>query len=563
MIQFNLIDEKWIPVRRHDGSETMIAPWEVTKEFTDNPIVALNAPRPDFNGALIQFLIGLVQTVAAPANRVEWKQKLDKPPEPEELKAAFMTVHNAFELGGDGPRFMQDKEKLESKDLCIDRLLIDMPGNKTRDENTDHFVKRNTVTCMCHSCCATALFTLQTNAPKGGRGKLTSLRGGGPLTTLVLNDKRCSSLWRTIWLNTLVSGDFLRICGSIDKNTDSDKFPWCGKTRTGIKTAAIEVHPAQMYWGMPRRIRLNLERSKQGKCGICGIYSYNLIDSYREKTKGNDYKGGWLYPLSPFFHKGNALTAVHAQPGGVSYRNWLGFVQEEGKDKIPAKVVHEFKTIRQQSDRQFRLWAFGYDMDSMKARCWYDSVMPLISVKPDSIKNYEDETANLISTADIICGNTKIAIKRAIQGRPQFDPLTKKIKWKYQDINKIPSDEQDERKKVLFAMNDQSTYMAIDVFFWQSTEKAFYETLHSLKKAVEANDDLVEIHKTWHQTLCYASMKLFDINVSEGINEDVAPKRVVLALSELKMFNQGNKIKELLDLPVKTAAAKGKKNAVL
>ncbi len=327
-------------------------------------------------------------------------------------------------------------------------------------------------------------------------------------------------------------------------------FPWLGKTRTGVITAPVEVHPAQMYWGMPRRIRLNQEKRVQGQCDICGIFSDNLIVSYREKIQGNNYKGAWLHPLSPYFYKDNVPSAIHAQPGGVSYRNWLGLVQEDGTDKQPARVVHEFKTNRQQPDWQFRLWAFGYDMTHNNARCWYDSVMPLITVNPDSVKNYENETANLIRTADIICGNTKIAIKRAIQGKAHLDPSTHKIIWKYQDIKKIPSDEQDERKKVLYAIKDQSTFMAGDVFFWQSTETAFYEALYSLKKAFEVGDASVEIHKTWHDSLCKASVELFDFNVSGGPIEDADPKRVVLARRELEMFNRSNKIKELLGLPV-------------
>ncbi len=140
---------------------------------------------------------------------------------------------------------------------------------------------------------------------------------------------------------------------------------------------------------------------------------------------------------------------------------------------------------------------------------------------------------------------------------------TVEIIWKYQDIKKIPLDEQDERKKVLYAIKDQSTFMASDVFFWQSTETAFYEALHSLKKAFEAGEESVEIHKTWHSSLCKASGELFDFNVSDGPIEDADPKRVVLARRELEMFNRSNKIKELLGLPVvqkatgKTAKKKG------
>ncbi|MBM4160672.1 MAG: type I-E CRISPR-associated protein Cse1/CasA [Ignavibacteria bacterium] len=124
MIQFNLIDEKWIPVKRRDGSEERIRPWEVTDRFDENPIVSLNAPRPDFNGALIQFLIGLVQTTFAPTDSVEWKQKLSISPSTDQLKTAFMTVHNFFELGGDGPQFMQDYDSLKQKSKPIEWLLL-------------------------------------------------------------------------------------------------------------------------------------------------------------------------------------------------------------------------------------------------------------------------------------------------------------------------------------------------------------------------------------------------------------------------------------------------------
>lgn len=187
-MHFNLIDEKWIPVRRRDGSMETISPWQVTESFTDNPVAALNAVRPDFNGALIQFLIGLVQTTAAPADDDEWEEYVDSPPSPQTLKDKFMSVHHAFELAGKGPRFMQDLQKLNAEPKGIFSLLIDAPGDNTIVNNADHFVKRDTVTSLCPSCCAMALFTMQTNAPAGGAGYRVSLRGGGPLTTLVLGD---------------------------------------------------------------------------------------------------------------------------------------------------------------------------------------------------------------------------------------------------------------------------------------------------------------------------------------------------------------------------------------
>ena len=80
----NLIHDAWIPMRRKHGEERHIAPWEVTTRYSDDPIVALAAPRPDFNGALIQFLIGLLQTTCAPDSPRTWRTWLREPPSPEE-----------------------------------------------------------------------------------------------------------------------------------------------------------------------------------------------------------------------------------------------------------------------------------------------------------------------------------------------------------------------------------------------------------------------------------------------------------------------------------------------
>lgn len=65
----NLIYDKWIPVRKADGSRDTIAPWEITK---DN-YVAVASTRPDFDGALTQFLIGLLQTTCTPDEPTWWK----------------------------------------------------------------------------------------------------------------------------------------------------------------------------------------------------------------------------------------------------------------------------------------------------------------------------------------------------------------------------------------------------------------------------------------------------------------------------------------------------------
>lgn len=551
-MQFNLIDERWIPVIRRDGTKTMIAPWEVTKDFSENPVVSLDAPRPDFNGALIQFLIGLMQTVAAPQNGTEWRKWLTDPLTPDELKVKFSSVRHAFELGGDGPRFMQDFEKLSVTQGEIDGLLIDMPGESTTKKNTDHFVKRNTVAGMCPSCTATALFAMQTNAPAGGQGNRTSLRGGGPLTTLVVGDKRHETLWQFIWLNVLELRTFSNICGNVSLTSDSSKFPWMAKTLTSEKVEMVSLpndfQPAVMYWGMPRRIRLNLEDLKNGNCDTCGMVSEALIHQYQQKNFGMNFTGAWLHPLSPYSSSiASEPLPSHPQPGGVSYRHWLGLVQQDNNDnKVPARVVHEFINHRQQVGWQFRVLAFGYDMKNMNARCWYESTMPLLYLDPSIKSEYENVVANMIRAAVLIGENLRIGLKNSIHGKVVVDPITRKIKWEYKDIKKLPADDDKRRAKVLFETKADTTLVSSESFFWQNTEPRFYALLSDILKDIENGTSPNTNLKEWHNCLCFESEKMFDTYSWEINIEDSDPKRIVLARSEMRKFNRNNRVTNLL-----------------
>lgn len=552
-MHFNLIDERWIPVRRRDGTKTIIAPWEVTDQFKENPVVSLDAPRPDFNGALIQFLIGLVQTVAAPQNGAEWRKKLIEPPSPDELKKAFTTVHHAFELAGDRPRFMQDYDALTVSQGNIDGILIDMPGESTTKKNTDHFIKRNTVVRLCPSCAALALFTMQINAPAGGQGNRTSLRGGGPLTTIIAGDKQHETVWQLIWLNILEHGVFANICGNSNLIEDANKFPWMATTRTSEHEENIcqpnDFHPAVMFWGMPRRIRLNTDNLTTGYCDTCGQSSDSLISQYQQKNFGMNFKGAWLHPLSPYSMGNDELIPTHPQPGGVTYRHWLGLVQQDNNDKkMPARIVHEFIINRHRTGWQFRLWAFGYDMKNMNARCWYESTMPLLYIDSSIRTEHENTVASIIKAAVIVGQNLRIALKNAIHGKAIVDPITKKIKWEYRDIKKLPSDEDKRRAKVLFETKDNSSLISVESFFWQNTESSFYELISDIIKTYENKTEYLPYLKGWHNCLCNEAKRLFDTYSWEVPIEDSNPKRIVIARSEMDKFNRGSKVRNLLNL---------------
>ncbi|HED14965.1 MAG TPA: type I-E CRISPR-associated protein Cse1/CasA [Gammaproteobacteria bacterium] len=444
----NLITDKWIPVIREDGTHDAIVPWQIAE--SENPVTEINAPRPDFQGALYQFLIGLLQTCFAPEDEDEWLEFWEEIPAPEELQAVFEKVAEAFELyNPDGAAFMQDYNLPEGETKQVPALLIAAPGAKTIKDNLDHFIKRGEVDCMCSGCAATALFSLQLNAPSGGRGHRVGLRGGGPLTTLIVSDKTDEYLWNKLWLNVLNKED-LECTPDI---LNADVLPWMGETRLSDKKGKIttpeSVQPLQMYWGMPRRIRLD-EPDGSGVCDICDEISVPVFKTYRTKNFGTNYEGAWVHPLTPYrmdIKKEKPPLSLKGQEGGLGYRHWLGLVLQEPEmgDKA-ATIIRFFNEERSYliSDGQVgALWCFGFDMDNMKARCWYDSWFPIFNLNDSQKENLIDWTGELIRTARDVVKILRGSVKSAWFRRP------KDIKG---DMSKI------------------------DAQFWQATEPDFYLT---------------------------------------------------------------------------------------
>lgn len=531
---FNLINNPWIPVRRRSGEHCLIEPWMITDKIESDPFVALDAPRPDFNGALIQFLIGLVQTTMAPPDEFEWRKLLNEPPSPETLKDAFSKYQDAFNLDGDGKRFMQDERVSSEETQNVNALLIDAPGDSTTKKNQDHFVKRRSISGFGFPTTAMALFTLQTNAPAGGAGIRTSLRGGGPLTTLVVGD----FLWQTIWFNILPDEVLQRITWIPELNNLADIFPWMGTMPTSEKGEEVlpyDVHPLQMYWGTPRRIFLDTSRETDDECSIQPSRQ-PVIRDYGTRPRGMNYASGvWQHPLTPFYEmKDMPFSPVHGSSGCTSYRHWMGYVQADKKERhFPAPIVSYFLENRADDDSQFRLWAFGYDMDNMKARCWYEGTMPLFSLPAEIKENFESTVEGMIDAATLIAGNTKEATKHALFSRIKDVNKSGFAKW---EINTQ-------------AKGSTTWIQSIGDAFWQNTESGFYESLQQLRTVVLEEEKRIDLMKSWHRILKKESDRLFDLFVEGNNIEDKDPRCIVLARKELRVNNKNNDILGALQIP--------------
>ena len=348
----NLITDAWIPVIRH-GNPVKIRPHEIAVDGVER----LNWPREDLNLACMELLIGLTFLADPPDSDGDWHERYTKP-DPERLGIAFETFSPYFELDGDGPRFLQDFDPFENQAKKNevqppDMLFIDSAAKNTVRNNSDLMVKRNRHTSLDLPLAAISLYTLQAFAPAGGAGVRTSIRGGGPLVTLIKPlDVGTCPLWRFVWCNVSEPEG-----QRLDAKSVEFALPWLRPTRTSDKNQIVTQemsHLVEAFFGMPRRIRL--------------IFAGDSVTGVVQRPYGTNYEH-WLHPLSPYYSKevGGQKFPVHPSPGKLSYRNWLGLAFGIDNDKrFKARMVSRYHNLVDAPRAE--VFVGGWAMSNMKPR---------------------------------------------------------------------------------------------------------------------------------------------------------------------------------------------------
>ena len=239
MVSFNLILDSWIPVRRSDDGPRIIRP----DQIAEPGVIFPDWPRAGLNIACLELLIGLVFLADPPANASDWRARK---PDAQRLRQRLAPLAPAFNLTGEGPRFLQDLDPLEGEPNPPDMLFSDSAGDSAAGKNADVMVRRGRYPALDLPLAAMALYTLQALAPAGGRGNRTSMRGGGPMVTLV--DPGRGNLWDLVWANV-----------PDGKPAAPEVLPWMRPTyrsdADGSEVYPEGAHPAEAFFGMPRRLR--------------------------------------------------------------------------------------------------------------------------------------------------------------------------------------------------------------------------------------------------------------------------------------------------------------------
>ncbi|OEY65569.1 type I-E CRISPR-associated protein Cse1/CasA [Marinobacter sp. X15-166B] len=509
----NIVQQAWLPFRLKDGTAQVLP----LASIRDPDVIDFALPRADFQGAAYQFAIALLQTAFAPDDEEEWGDRYLESPEEAELQNAFNLVAHAFNVVGDGPLFMQDFETLsDQKPTTVAGLLIEAPGANGIKQNTDHFIKRGVGEQMSLDMAVMALFTLQVNAPAGGVGHRVGLRGGGPLTTLVMPHSETATLWKKLWLNVINREEW----GYEDPDfTDGSVFPWLASTQESHKKGSeiyhTDVHPLHMFWAMPRRIRLLVDHS-DGQCAISGLPASTIVTSYLAKNYGNNYSGTWEHPLTPYTWDSKKPEQDHlslkAQPGGINYKTWdvMALTSDKDGQRCAGVVTHYQRNAKEvHKSEQPRLWVFGYDMDNMKARGWYSVTMPLFHVDVDAQDAIVVEIKRLQSLASSALWYTRDQIKAAWFDKPK-----------------------DAKGDISF----------IDLAFWQRSESVFFTVVEHITQQAKRGEYINPKQAgDWLNKLRSTCMDLFDEYALSELGDQRSMAKRIKARQALMKWLFGSK----------------------
>ncbi|HLV30128.1 MAG TPA: type I-E CRISPR-associated protein Cse1/CasA [Chitinispirillaceae bacterium] len=509
----NLLKDTWLPVIRQNGSlgePEKIAIWQLLDDYNSNPVTDIVAYRPDFRNAIYQLLIGIVQVTALPEDEEHWSDLYHKPWAPQEFKEKVLRFEHCFEIDSAGPAFMQDFGPIEGfKEETLGNLFINLPANEHYMVADAAKHEKGAPQQINPYWAAVALHTLQTFAPSGGRGHRVGLRGGGPLTTILIPDGDGCSLWHKIWLNIICEDTIPQLTGDISKADISDMFPWMKPTKiseNGDQLFAEECHPFHMYFGMPRRIRL-VFHDTPGECDLTGIQSSKMVKKYLTRHSGNNYNGVWQHPLNAygFDPKKPDEPPYSKKPtaGGITYRYWATLACR-AENVIPAFIIklsqesaYRRAVIKEQGAT---VWAAGYNMNNMKAECWYDATMPVYPFDPKTAEQVSAFIQELISATQDIANSVKMKVKNAWFNSPKD------------------------------AKGDMSF---VESAFWQNTEPDFYNLLRELSENPESAVLKNKLVEQWMVILSVQAYKLFEQWAMAQQEDGLDMKRVIKARIDL------------------------------
>jgi len=541
-VSFNVLADPFFPVVTQRGARRWLSFAELADDG-DDPPVDFDWPRADFNIAAYELAVGVTTLALRPTREVDWLGLWRDAPDPDALRGRLAPFVHAFELFGDGPSFLQELGGLAGDPTPIEALLIDTPGANGQKKNADLLTHRGRYPALGLRSAAMALYALQQFAPAGGAGNRTSMRGGGPMTTLIVPGAppgERSALWRVLIANLVVNED-----NDFGFDDLPKVLPWLAPTLTSDEAGGgrvvherdADTHPLQWFFGMPRRIVLQV--GGHGACSMSGIEG-PLVQGFVQKPWGVNY-GEWGHPLTPYRRQKEADPPYSVKPRSArfGYRDWVSVVvaTKEGIIAEPAKAVSAARRdgrrqqLRGATEADASLRAAGWAMNNMEAVAYLLAEQPLHLAESNTAQDDLDKAAIAFArAADEVASLLVAALRRALFGEGAKSET------------------------------DRTFFYEARAGFYEATEDPFHHTLDAMLTDGARTGEAAR--RAWLATLSRAAEATFARCAPVPIDDQKQAGRIVSAFKQLRLSllgygADGKKLFDSLGLappePAKTA----------
>jgi len=241
-MNYNLLEEEWIPVLWRDGKVSRVGIREALTEA--GRIRQIAASNPMDRVALLRFLLAVLMWCKEDAKSSLAALDEKSADIPENWLAKLKENKAAFNLLGDGKRFYQDELLKGKESRTIGDLLVEFPGADS--VNHMRHVVHDSSYGFCPACCAMGILRLSVWAP-ANRFYPASVNP-------------CSAAYAFTEGKNL----FQTLCANLpETNPQADQAPWLGNEQPNSPDAV-----ARLAW-RPRKLWLNMAENG-GFCAYCG-----------------------------------------------------------------------------------------------------------------------------------------------------------------------------------------------------------------------------------------------------------------------------------------------------
>ena len=293
----NLLTDPWIPARQIDRAG-YCPPITFEEMLCGNKQWEVALPRDDLEMACLQLLISLTQVLFPPDNAATLRRRVKTPLTVEEYASGTnisvdekTKVLDWFDLDHPDWPFMQTRGLKNGKLTGLQKLLLGLP------EGSNHcfFNEATEVQFLGAPVASIALFHQGSNSPSFGGGPgggfKASLRGNGPVTTLVFG----SHLRETIWRNVLTREYLHDVLSGYDFDYSRDKPTWVSPIEEGKPVNAKDIGLLRGLFWQPAHVEL-VKADVLQPCDLLGGKPDTGYSGFLKEPFGYKVEGFWQHP---------------------------------------------------------------------------------------------------------------------------------------------------------------------------------------------------------------------------------------------------------------------------